>query len=362
MSVVAGCALPFYTAPMQPDRTIRTAAGVIEAGLAPAGVDALALEAVGRAYAIGIPAAFARLIEAPDDPVGRQVIPHPDELATGVNEGHDPTGDEAMSPIEGVVRRYPDRVLLKPVLACPVYCRFCFRRAHVGPDGGMLDEEALAAALDWIAREPALREVIVTGGDPLILSPRRLAHIVRRLSAMDQIETIRIHSRMPVADPERVDKAMIAALATKKGMRVMLHANAAAEITDAVRGCVRRLLGAGIPVLSQSVLLRGVNDTPERLEALLRALLRARVTPATLHQLDRAPGTARFHVPIEEGRALLAGLRGRVPGDAWPSYVLDIEGGHGKVPIGPDYLDAASGSVRDPWGGRHSLAARDALG
>ena len=339
--------------------TIRDAAGVVAAGFAH---DLTAVAAVGRAYAIAIPPAFVALVVDADDPMGRQVVPHPDELLTAANEASDPTGDARFSPVAGVVRRYPDRVLLKPLLACPVYCRFCFRRAHVGPDGGILGEAELEAALDWIAAEPALREVILTGGDPLILSPRRLARIVDRISAMAQIETIRVHTRVPVACPERVDERLVAALATDKGMRVMLHANAAAEITADARTAVRRLLAAGIPVLSQSVLLAGVNDTTERLEALLRALIAARVAPASLHQLDRAPGTARFHVPIARGRALLASLRGRVPGDAIPRYVLDIEGGHGKVTIGPDYLDLASGTVRDPWGQVHSLAARDALG
>ena len=231
-----------------------------------------------------------------------------------------------------------------------------------GRDGGVLGEAALERALDWIEGEPGLREVILTGGDPLILSPRRLAFIVGRLSAMRHIETIRVHTRLPVADPGRIDAALIGALESETPVRVMMHVNAAAEVTAAVRDCVRRLLRACIPVLSQSVLLRGVNDTPERLEALLRALLRARVVPAYLHQLDRSPGTARFHVPLEEGRALLASLRGRVPGDAWPAYVLDIEGGHGKVPVGPAYLGADGGTVRDPWGGVHSLEGRERVG
>ncbi len=339
--------------------TIRTAAGVIEAGW---GDDVTLLSAVERKYAIAIPDAFAALIGDRDDPVGRQVVPHADELVTAARESGDPTGDAAFSPVQGVVRRYPDRVLLKPLLACPVYCRFCFRRAYVGPDGGVLPEAALERALDWIEGEDALREVILTGGDPLILSPRRLGWIVRRLSAMRQIETIRVHTRLPVADPERIEGALVEALESETPVRVMMHVNAAAEVTQAVRLCVRRLLRAGIPVLSQSVLLRGVNDTAERLEALLRALLRARVVPAYLHQLDRSPGTARFHVPVAEGRALLASLRGRIPGDAWPAYVLDIEGGHGKVPVGPDYLRADGRAVRDPWGGVHSLEGRDGVG
>ena len=337
--------------------TIRTADGVVASGLAPAGA-LPALEAVAQLYAIAIPPDLRVLIGDPDDPIGRQVVPHGDELVLAAHEGADPTGDARFSPVEGVVRRYPDRALLKPLLACPVYCRFCFRRAHVGPDGGVLGAAALERAFAYFAGETALREVILTGGDPLILSPRRLAAIVARLSAIPHLETLRVHTRLPVADPGRVDAALVAALATTKGMRVVMHANAAAELTPAVAGAVRRLLGAGIPVLAQSVLLRGVNDTAERMEALLRGLLRIRATPTYLHQLDPAPGTARFHVPIDEGRALLRALRGRIPGDAWPTFVLDIEGGHGKVPIGPDYL--GRDEVRDPWGQSHPLAPRRA--
>ncbi len=336
------------------ERTIRTPAELVAAGFSPAEAQP-GLEAVAGTYAIAIPPHLAGLIGDADDAIGRQFVPHASELAHAAHETTDPTGDARFSPVEGVVRRYPDRALLKPVLACPVYCRFCFRRAHVGPDGGVLSAAALERAFTYLAGETALREVILTGGDPLILSPRRLRAIVERLSAIGHVETIRVHTRLPVADPERVSGALIAALATERGMRVVIHANAAAELTPAVGAAVRRLLGAGIPVLAQSVLLRGVNDTTERLEALLRAFLRLRVVPTYLHQLDPAPGTARFHVPIAEGRALLASLRGRIPGDAWPTYVLDIEGGHGKVPIGPDYLDG--GRVRDPWGGVHVLAA-----
>ncbi len=342
-----------------PDRnSIATLDGLEAAGLLPPDADRAALRDVGARYAIGVPASWvARIASGAAPALARQVLPDAAELEDGAGESADPTGDARWSPVEGVVRRYPDRVLLKPVLACPIYCRFCFRRAHVGPEGGLLSADALDRAVAWIAGEPALREVILTGGDPLILSPRRLGDIVARLSALPRIETLRVHTRLPVAAPERVTDALVASLETDKGLRVVVHANCADEVTGAFRDAVRRLLGAGIPVLAQTVLLRGVNDTPAALEALLRALLRARVTPTYLHQLDAAPGTARFRVPIEEGRALLAALRGRVPGDAWPTYVLDIAGGHGKVPIGPDYLDGAAGSVRDPWGEVHALAA-----
>jgi lysine 2,3-aminomutase len=198
-------------------------------------------------------------------------------------------------------------------------------------------------------------EVILTGGDPLMLSPRRLGGILRRLSAMPHIRTLRIHSRVPVAEPERVTEALVEALETEVALWVAVHANHAREFTSGARAALRRLSRVGIPLLGQTVLLRGVNDSEAALEALFRAMVEARVKPYYLHQLDAAAGTSRFHVPIEEGRALLEGLRGRVTGLAWPTYVLDIPGGHGKVPIGPDYrVDWAA--VRDIRGEVHRVS------
>jgi lysine 2,3-aminomutase len=329
-------------------QTLRHAHALAAAGLIPH--DAIAGAArVEQRYAIAIPPAMQALIERPDDPIGRQFIPDPDELVTAPHERTDPIADDALAPIKGVVHRYPDRALLKPLLICPVYCRFCFRREHVGPDGGLLTEAELQAAYDWFAAHPAIREVILTGGDPLMLSPRRLAAIVAALSAIPHIEILRVHTRVPVADPVRVTDALADALATAKAMWVVLHGNHAREFTPAALAAIRRIQSRAVPVLGQSVLLRGVNDDAATLEALFRAMLGARVKPYYLHQLDPAPGTARFHVPIEEGRRLLAQLRGRVTGLAWPTYVLDIPGGHGKVPIGPDYLEPDD-RVRDPDG------------
>ncbi len=340
-----------------PRTTLRDADALVAARLAaPHQRDALA--AVEARYAVAIPPALRALIAHPDDPIGRQFVPHPDELRTAAHERPDPIGDDALSPVRGIVHRYPDRALLKPLLICPTYCRFCFRREHVGPDGGLLTDAELATAYAWLAGHPAITEIILTGGDPLMLSPRRLAAIVAALSAIPHVATIRIHTRVPTADPARVTDALAAALRTERAMFVVLHANHARELTPDARAALRRIQAEAIPVLGQSVLLRGVNDTPDALEALLRALVAARVKPYYLHHLDPAPGTARFHVPIAEGQALLAGLRGRVTGLAWPTYVLDIPGGHGKVPIGPDWLDRTSGEeiVTDPQGGRHSLA------
>ena len=337
---------------------IRDTAGLIAAGLARPDQSA-ALEAVGERYAVAITPAMQALIEAPDDTIARQFVPDLAELHSAPHEAADPIGDEAHSPLPGLVHRYPDRVLIKPLLACPVYCRFCFRREHVGLGGGTLTPDQLDAAYRYVEERPAIREVILTGGDPLMLSPRRLRAMLDRLEAIPHVELLRIHSRVPVAEPSRATPALALALDREKPLWLAVHANHASEFSAEAVAALRRLHAAGVLLLGQSVLLRGVNDSAEALEALFRAMLRARVKPYYLHQLDPAPGTARFAVPIEEGRRLLAALRGRVTGLAWPTYVLDIPGGHGKVPIGPDYLDFA-GTVRDPWGWPHALAGSEA--
>jgi lysine 2,3-aminomutase len=337
--------------------TLRSARSLLAAGLISPPVLA-GVEATEARYAVAISPAMRALIRTPNDPIARQFIPDSSELLTAANESPDPIGDDALSPVKGVVHRYADRALLKPLLICPVYCRFCFRREHVGPDGGVLTDGELQAAYAWFAAHPAVTEVILTGGDPLMLSPRRLSSIIATLSAMPHIQTIRIHTRVPVADPERLTETLAATMQTERALWLVVHANHAREFSDAASNALRRLRFLGIPLLGQSVLLRGVNDSAEALEALFRAMVAHRMKPYYLHQLDPAPGTARFHVPIEEGRALLETLRGRVTGLAWPTYVLDIPGGHGKVPIGPDYL-IANGEVRDIQGGVHRLGRPD---
>jgi len=312
------------------------------------------IQATEARYAVAVSPAMRALIETPDDPIGRQFIPDAAELVTADFERADPIGDDALSPVQGVVHRYPDRALLKPLLVCPVYCRFCFRREHVGPGGGVLTDNELQAAYAWFAAHPEVTEIILTGGDPLMLSPRRLGGIIAALSAMPHVQTIRIHSRVPVADPERLTVELAAAMETDRSLWLVVHANHAREFTPAAAAALRRVRSLGIPLLGQSVLLRGVNDSSVALEALFRAMIAARMKPYYLHQLDRAPGTARFHVPIEEGRALLEALRGRVTGLAWPTYVLDIPGGYGKVPVGPDYHQA-DGAVRDIQGVVHRV-------
>ncbi len=358
--MVARAAAPLYTAAM-PDgassRTIRDIPGLIATGLARA-ADRAALEAVAARYAVAVTPAVAALIDPadPTDPIAAQYVPHPDERVTAPGEHPDPIADEALSPVKGVVHRYPDRALLKPLLACPVYCRFCFRREQVGPDGGVLTEAELAAAFGYIAARPAIREVILTGGDPLMLSPRRLRAILAALDAIPHVESLRIHTRVPVAEPSLVTDALAEALATDKALWVAVHVNHAREVSSAARTALARLVARGLPLLSQSVLLAGVNDSDAALEALCRALIAARVKPHYLHMLDFAPGTARFRVSMERARALHRALRGRLPGHAIPTLILDIPGGHGKVSAGESQLvrdPDSSWRAYDPWGNEH---------
>ncbi|HEX4408302.1 MAG TPA: lysine-2,3-aminomutase-like protein [Xanthobacteraceae bacterium] len=321
-----------------------------------------ALEQVAARYAVAITPALAELIDAndPHDPIARQFGPDARELDERPEENSDPIGDQAHSPVEGIVHRYPDRVLLKLVNACAVYCRFCFRREMVGPGRGGLSPHALEAALDYIRGTPQIWEVILTGGDPLVLSPRRLQDVVGKLTAIDHVKVIRVHTRIPVASPARISAAMVRALRSDKATFVVLHANHARELSKQARAAIARLVDAGIPVLSQSVLLRGVNDDAETLGALMRALVECRVKPYYLHHADLAPGTSHFRTTIAEGQELMRGLRGRYSGLCQPDYVLDIPGGFGKSPVGPSYISADGESVADFNGAQHRYPPRGA--
>ena len=307
--------------------------------------------------------AVRALIERADDPIGLQFIPDAAELVTASHESVDPIADDALSPVKGVVHRYADRALLKPLLICPVYCRFCFRREVVGPGGaGGLTPAELDGALAYIAGHPEVWEVILTGGDPLVLSPRRIADLVQRISDIPHVKILRVHTRLPVADPEQVSEALVGALAgSRLTLAVGVHVNHARELTPAADAALARLAGAGALLLSQTVLLRGVNDRVEVLGDLMRALVERGVRPYYLHHPDPAPGTARFRVSLAEGQALVRGLRGRYSGLCQPTYVLDIPGGFGKVPAGPAWIesDGAGMTATDPWGGRHPVEAEE---
>ncbi|MEX0852750.1 MAG: lysine-2,3-aminomutase-like protein [Bauldia sp.] len=337
---------------------MRRAADLVRSGLVPPEREAVLAEVAAR-YAVAVTPAIAGLIDRgdPHDPVARQFIPDPAELMVTPEERADPIGDEVHQVVPGLVHRYPDRVLLKLTSVCAVYCRFCFRRETVGRGGeGILSEVELAAALAYVGARPAIWEVIVSGGDPLIAAPRRLKALGRALGSIDHLKVVRFHTRVPVVAPERVTPALVDALAASgKTTWVAVHANHPRELTAQARAALGRLKAGGLSLVSQTVLLRGVNDDAEVLAALMRAFVEAGVKPYYLHHGDLAPGTGHFRTTIEEGRSLMKELRGRVSGLCQPTYVLDIPGGHGKVPLGPDYVSYREGTcaVEDFAGRRH---------
>ena len=341
-------------------KTLRSASALVEAQLIkPERLEAL--QSVASRYAVAITPALVDLIDTadPHDPIALQFVPDERELKTHPEESVDPIGDEAHSPVPGVVHRYPDRVLLKIINACAVYCRFCFRREMVGPGRGALTSGALTAALDYIAGTPQIWEVILTGGDPLLLPPRRSKDLMTRLAAIEHVKVVRLHTRIPVVAPERVTPALVRALRNGKATYMVVHANHPRELTEEARAACARVIDAGIPMLSQSVLLRGVNDDVETLGALMRALVECRIKPYYLHHADLAPGTAHLRTSIAQGQALMRALHGRYSGLCQPHYVLDIPGGHGKSPIGPAYLSADGKEITDFKGARHAYPLRN---
>lgn len=314
-----------------------------------------ALEAVAARYAVAITPPMAELIEAadPHDPIARQFVPDIAELDTRADELADPIGDDVHAVSPGLIHRYPDRVLLKLVQVCAVYCRFCFRRETVGPGAEHLSPEALERALAYIRDHGEIWEVILSGGDPLVVSPRRLKALMAALAAIAHVKVVRFHTRVPVVAPERVTADLVAAL-RPEGITtwVAIHANHAREFTPQARAAIAALADAGIPLVGQTVLLRGVNDTPEALGGLMRAMVENRIKPYYLHHGDLAPGTAHFRTSLDEGQALTRSLRGHYSGLCQPTYVLDIPGGHGKSPVGPSYV--GDGAVEDWQGGSHA--------
>lgn len=305
---------------------------------------------VRAVFDVAIPPSYLDAIAeaGPADPVWRTAVPSVEELVVRPGELADPIGDEAHTPVRGVTHRYADRALLKPTYACAVYCRFCFRRYAVGKGEETLRRSELDEALAYIERTPELWEVILTGGDPLVLSDGRLAEILDRLRAIEHVRVLRVHTRVPVVLPARITDELAALLAgpkprsraegRRKPVWVVIHANHARELTPAAEEAIERLADRGIPLLNQSVLLAGVNDTPEAQEALLRRLVELRVKPYYLHHADLARGTGHFRTSLEHGQELVRSLRGRVSGLCQPTYVVDLPGGHGKVP-------AAAGAV-----------------
>jgi len=310
----------------------------------------MTIDDVARRYAVAISPTLLSLVDPadPHDPIARQFLPSLAELNALPQELADPIGDGAHMPVPGIVHRHAGRVLFKIVAACPVYCRFCFRRETVGPGKeNALSPAQFEAALAYIAGQPQIREVILTGGDPFILSPRRIAEVSGRLAAIAHVKIVRWHTRVPLVDPPRVSDELVAALHGAGATTwVAIHANHASEFSAEAVRAIARLGDAGIPLVSQSVLLKGVNDDAATLEALMRAFTENRIKPYYLHHPDLAPGTSHFRPTIPQGLALMKQLRARLSGLEIPAYMLDIPGGFGKVPLESDHLEISESGTR----------------
>ncbi|SDE56376.1 lysine 2,3-aminomutase [Paracoccus isoporae] len=330
-------------------RDLTTADDLVAAGLADAR-DAAMMRRVSSAFRVRVTPPMQQ-----DSPgIRAQFVPDARELQTRPEELADPIGDQAHSPVPGLTHRYPDRAILHLTQSCDVYCRFCFRREVVGA-AGLLPAAQLDAALAYLTRTEAIREIILTGGDPMSIAPRRMDELLTRLDAIPHLRIIRLHSRVPVVAPHRID-ALLPVLRRCKAVAVVIHTNHPDELTGDAVAAITDMADAGIQLLSQTVLLRGVNDHAATLADLFRALTELRVTPYYLHHCDLARGTSHFRTTIDEGLQLIAALRGHLSGIAIPSYVLDLPGGYGKVPLETrDVVPLGAGrwQIRDWRGGLH---------
>ena len=291
-------------------------------------------------FRVGLAPYYAALMDPvhASCPIRMQSIPSAAEARVSVGEYRDPLGEDGLSPTRALVHRYPDRVLLLALDRCAVYCRHCNRRRMVGQDDGVISERDLEAAIAYIRRTPQIRDVLVSGGDPLTLSTEKLDWILGEVRAIPHVDFIRIGTRVPVALPMRVDDELCAMLRRHHPLYVNTHFNHPKEVTAEARAACERLADAGIPLGNQTVLLRGVNSQARTLEALFRALLRSRVRPYYLFQGDPVEGTDHLRTPVAAGIEIMRQLRGRVTGMAMPDLVIDAPGGGGKIPIGPDYV------------------------
>ena len=301
-------------------------------------------EGARRAIASGFPMSITPYYlslcdrEDPSCPIRRQCVPRADEAVTVRGDLRDPLGEEAHEVAPNLVQRYPDRALLIATDRCSVYCRFCTRSRMVGQDGGARSEERLRPAIAWLREHPEVRDVIVSGGDPLVMSTARLARVLAMVREVPSVETIRLATRAPVVLPSRVTNTLCRTLRRFAPLWVMTHFNHPRELTALSRRACERLADHGIPVMNQSVLLRGVNDDPAVLEALFRGLIRVRVRPYYLLQSDPVRGTGHLRTPLATGIAIMERLQGRLTGIALPKFIVDTPNGMGKVPVGPNYV------------------------
>ena len=305
------------------------------------GVNPDRLASAIRRFPMRINPYYFSLIRWPGDAIWRQAVPDPAELTDAAGTA-DPLCEEEQSPVPGLIHRYPDRVVLLAADQCAMFCRFCMRKRRVG---GVAAEERIAAGVDYIRSTKAVHEVILSGGDPLMLDDSRLARLLESIRAIDHVRLVRIHSRMPCTLPQRITGDLARMLRAFQPLYLITHFNHPDEITDRSREACARLADAGIPLGCQTVLLKGVNDEPAVMHHLMEMLLVMRVRPYYLHQLDHVHGTGHFRVPLEKGLSIMQHLRGSLSGMGVPHYMVDLPGGGGKVPLTPDYVVSRDRSV-----------------
>lgn len=343
----------------QTDKTLRSADDLLNAGLI-APENHAAIDTMTQRYAISITPEMDALMDRhnANDPIALQFVPDIRENTILPQELYDPIGDYAHSPSPALVHRYKNRVLLKPTHVCAVYCRFCFRREMVGPEGNSITQSDIDKALDYIEAHDEISEVILTGGDPLMLSPKRLGALMVRLQSMPHIRWLRFHTRVPVVSPSRINAELIQALKGIKTVVMAVHANHAREFTADAGAALARLAGAGVVLLGQSVLLKGINNSVDALADLCETMMANRIKPYYLHHPDLTTGTGHFRLSFEEGMTLMDQLRERVSGVCVPQYTLDIPGGVTKLAISRDTVRPAGKPghyiLQDPSGREHN--------
>lgn len=300
---------------------------------------------VSARYPVRLTDYYAALIKTPDDAIGKQCLPDMRELEDST-QCPDPLDEASLSPVPGLIHRYPDRVVLLVSNRCAVYCRFCMRKRMVGSGDAPMGEADLGTALAYIAAHPEIRDVILSGGDPLMLDDESLVKVLTGLRAIPHVSIIRIGTRIPATLPARITPELCSLLKRFHPLYINTHFNHPAELTgESARAC-GLLADAGIPLGNQTVLLRGVNDSVETMRSLMTGLLALRIKPYYLHQMDLVQGTAHFRTSVRTGLEIVRGLRGHVSGLAVPHYVIDLPGGKGKVAILPDDVEIEGNTLR----------------
>lgn len=289
---------------------------------------------------MSIPPYFASLMdpEDPECPIRLQSVPQGYELETTPEEMADPCGEDKNSPVHGLVHRYPDRVLFLVNEMCAMYCRYCTRSRMVGDGNRTLSMQTYEAAFDYIRSNKKIRDVLISGGDPLTLSDKVLEHIIKTLKSIPHVEFVRIGTRIPVTLPQRVTNELVTMLKQYSPIWMSIHFNHPKEITKRVKFACDLLADSGIPMGSQTVLLKGINDKPSVMKKLVHELLKIRVRPYYIYQCDPILGSKHFRTPVSTGIDIIEKLRGHTTGYAVPTYVIDGPGGGGKIPLTPNYV------------------------